>query len=252
MLPMLGLSLGVDLPCVQPLGLWVPSVGLSSWLLLLLSSPLLSMYLLWTFWMAHPGYLPLPKTYFRCCISPWKSYGLVQTVLTLCGRVPMTLYLAEILWRLSHCKYWSVLVGLGYTVIDKELSAWDLTKVSRNRTDPFSWLPSTVNLIAGSILLISSKNNCLWDCCWMTKVSSTNLSQYLGGGGRLESFSLKMFQVQVCHFRAYWRPHSCAFNLFIKLVLKREVSIVQTEPQKFNDVLYWQYWPVPQGVILFK
>ena len=59
-LPMLGLSLGVDLPCVLLPGLWVPSVGLSSWLLLLLCSQLLLTYLLWTFWMAHPGYLHLP------------------------------------------------------------------------------------------------------------------------------------------------------------------------------------------------
>ena len=64
----------------------------------------------------------------------------------------------------------------------------------------------------------------------MTKVSSTNLSQYLGGGDRPESFSLKMLHVQVCHYRAYKGPHSCTFTLFIKLVMKREVSIVQTEP----------------------
>ena len=31
------------------------------------------------------------------------------------------------------------------------------------------------------------------------------------------------------------------------LVLKREVSVVQTEPQKFNNVLYWQYWQVVSG-----
>ena len=28
-------------------------------------------------------------------------------------------------------------------------------------------------------------------------------------------------------------------NLFIELILEREVCIMQTEPQKFNDVLYW-------------
>ena len=119
---MLGLSLGVALLCVLPLGLWVPSVRLSSWLLLLLSFQLLSMYLLWTFWMAHPGYLHLPKASLRCCISFWKSSGLQQTVLALWVRVSMTLYLAERLWWLSQCMYWSVWVGMWYTVIDKKFS----------------------------------------------------------------------------------------------------------------------------------
>ena len=73
----------------------------------------------------------------------------------------------------------------------------------------------------------------------MTKVSSTNLSQYLWGGGRPESFSLRMLHVQVCHYRAYWRPHNYALNLFIELIFERKVSIMQTEPHKFDDVLYW-------------
>ena len=176
----------------------------------------------------------MTKASFRCCISLWKIYGLVQTVLALCVRVPMTLYLGERLWLLSHCKYWSVWVGLWYTVMDKELSASGLTKVSRKGIDPFSWLHSTVNLIAGCILSIWSKNNCLWDCWWMTKVSSTNLSQYLGVGGRLENFSLKMLHVQVCHFRAYQRPNSCTFNLLTKLILEIEVSIMQKEAQEFQ------------------
>ena len=154
------------LPSVFLLGLWVPCAGLPSWLLmlLLLSSQYLLIYLLWTLCMAHLGYLHLTKASLRCCISLWKSSGPVQTVLALCVRVPMTLYLAERLWWLSHCKYWSVWPGLWHTVMDKELSASGLTKVSRKGIDPFSLLSSTLNLIVGSILLIWSKNNCLWDC----------------------------------------------------------------------------------------
>ena len=38
----------------------------------------------------------------------------------------------------------------------------------------------------------------------------------------------------------------------IEFILEREVCIVQTELQKFNDVLYWQYRPVMQGIILFQ
>ena len=73
----------------------------------------------------------------------------------------------------------------------------------------------------------------------MIKVSSTNLNQYLGVGGRLESFSLKILYVQIGNYGAYWRAHSHSFNLFIEFILKRKVSIMQKEPQKFNDVLYW-------------
>ena len=63
----------------------------------------------------------------------------------------------------------------------------------------------------------------------MTQVSSTNLKQYLGGGGRVKAFPLKILHVQVSHYRAYWRPHSCVFHLLIEFILKREVCIVQTE-----------------------
>ena len=60
----------------------------------------------------------------------------VQMVLALWVSVPMTLYLADRLWWLSHCKYWSVCVGLQYAVMDKELSAKGVTKVSRKGIAP--------------------------------------------------------------------------------------------------------------------
>ena len=103
------------------------------------------------------------------------SSGSVQTVLALWVSVPMTLCLAERLWRLSHCKYWSVCVGLQYTVMDREPSACSVIKVSRKGIAPFPWVPSIVNLIAGSTLFICSRNSCLLACCWMTQVPSTNL-----------------------------------------------------------------------------
>ena len=169
--------------------------------MLLLSSGLVLIYLLWTLHMVHPGDLHLSKASLRCYISLWKSSGPVDTVLALWVRVPITLYLIERLWWLSHCKYWSVWVGLQYILMDKELSASGLTKYQGKGLIHLLGLPSTVNLIAGSILLIWSKTNCLWDCYWMTKVSSRNLNQYLWGGGRPEGFSLKMLHVQVCY---YW------------------------------------------------
>ena len=133
-----------------------------SWRLLLLEfSWLLFKNSLCTLLMAQWGYLHFTKAFLRCCSSPWRSSGPVQTVLALWVSVPMTLYLADRLWWLSHCKYWSVCVGLQYTVIERELSACSVMKVSRMGMAPFPWVPSTVNVIAGSILLIWSRNACL-------------------------------------------------------------------------------------------
>ena len=81
-------------------------------LMLMLSFWLLLMYLLCTLFMAQCGYLHLTRASLRCYNSFWKSPGLVQTVLALCVSVPMTLYLADRLWWLFHCRYWSVWVHL--------------------------------------------------------------------------------------------------------------------------------------------
>ena len=147
----------------------------------LLSPQLLLINLLWTLLMAQGRYLHFTSTSLRRDNSLWSGSGLVQTVLALCVRVPMTLNLADKLWWLSHCKYWSVWVGLCYTVNERELSASGVTKVWRKGIPPFLWEPSTVNLIGGSMLLTCSRNPCLSILCWMTHVSSTNLYQYLGG-----------------------------------------------------------------------
>ena len=109
--------------------------------------------------MATLGYLHLTSASLRCCNSSFKSPGVVQTDLALWVSAPMTLYLADRLWWLSHCKYWSVWVGLWYTLILRELSASGLTKVSRKGIAPFSWLPATAHFIPsvvyGCALLVS-------------------------------------------------------------------------------------------------
>ena len=141
---------------------WVPT---SSWILL--SSWLLKI-LLSTLSMAHLGYLNLVSALLRYCNSLVRSSGQVQTTLALWVSVLTTLYLAARLWWLSHCKYWSVCMGFLYTVLRKGIV-------------PFSWLPSTVNLIVGSILLIWSRKFCFWSSLWITNVSSIYLIQNLGG-----------------------------------------------------------------------
>ena len=42
-----------------------------------------------------------------------------------------------------------------------------------------------------------------------------------GIGGRLESFSLKIFHAQIGHYGTYWRPHSHPFNLFIEFIFEK-------------------------------
>ena len=93
----------------------------------------------------------------------------------------MTLYLAEGLWWLSHCKYWSVWVGVQYTLVHNDLSANGVTRVLRKGIAPLPWVPSTVNLIAGSMLLMWFRNAWFGACFWMTLVSSTNWYHTWGG-----------------------------------------------------------------------
>ena len=160
-------------PCCGCWSLLLVGLLLVSWILLsLASSQLPFKNLLCTQLMSQWGCLHLTKTFLRHWSSLWGSPGPVQTVLALWVSVPMTLSLADRLWWLSHCKYWSVCVSLQYNVIERELPACGVIKVSRKGMAPFSWVSSTVNLIAGSILLIWFNNACLWTCCWMTHVSS--------------------------------------------------------------------------------
>ena len=132
---------------------------------------------------AHLGYLHLVRAFLRCSFSCWSNSGLLHTVEALWDRVWITLNLAERWWWLCHCKYWSVCVGFLYTVMDRVPSASGLTIVSKKGMDPSSLLSSTVNLIAGSTLLMCWRKSCLLASLWMTKVSSTYLCHNLGGGG---------------------------------------------------------------------
>ena len=57
--------------------------------------------------------------------------------------------------------------------------------------------------------------------------------------GRLEGFPVKMLHIQTGNYGADWWPHHHSLNLLIEFILKWEVCIMQTEPQKIYDVLYW-------------
>ena len=68
----------------------------------------------------EPFFPPCPKplgifawvrAFLGCSFSCLSNSGLLHTVLALWERVLITLNLAERLWWLSHCRYWSVWVG---------------------------------------------------------------------------------------------------------------------------------------------
>ena len=131
---------------------------------------------------AHLGYLHWVRAFLVCSFSCLSNSGLLHTVLALWERVLITLNLAERLWWLSHCRYWSVWVGFLYTVMDRPPFSSGFTMVSKKGMEPSSLLSSTVNFMAGSTLLTCWRKSCLLTSLWMTKVSSTNLHQNLGGG----------------------------------------------------------------------
>ena len=114
-----------------------------TWLLFVLgwlscSPRLLLRTLFCTLLMAQVGYLHLPIAFLRCLSSFWRSSGSVQTVFVPWVSVPMTLYLADRLWWLSHCKCWSVWVGFQYTVMDREASALQFYWRIKERYSPIS------------------------------------------------------------------------------------------------------------------
>ena len=127
------------------------------------------------------GILALGESFPEVFLSCLSNSGLLHTVLALWERVLITLNLAERLWWLSHCKYWSVWVDFLYTVMDRPPFSSGLTMVSKKGMEPSSLL-STVNFMAGSTWLMCWRKSCLLTSLWMTKVSSTNLCQNLGGG----------------------------------------------------------------------
>ena len=131
---------------------------------------------------AHLGYLHWVRALLRCSFSCLSNSGLLHTVLALWERVLITLNLAERLWWLFHCRYWSVWVGFLYTVMDRPPFPSGFTIVFKKGMEPSSLLSSTVNFMAGSTLLMCWRRSCLLTSLWMTKVSSTDLHQNLGGG----------------------------------------------------------------------
>ena len=156
MCPLVGLPPGVLDAWLLLLVPLVPCAVLPTWLLPFSSQfPFITLF--WTLLMAHLGYLHLASASLRCCSSSFRSSGVVQTDLALWVSVPMTLYLAASLWWLSHCKYWSVCVGLQYTLMLRELSASGMTQGIKKWNSPifpdYLWQDNFTRLIKESIFI---------------------------------------------------------------------------------------------------
>ena len=150
---------------------------------------LLLLFCFWVFFfcftlcMAHEGYLHIVNASSTYVNFSFFCSWLEQMLFALCNKEFITLYLLAIEWWLSHCKYWFVWVGFLYMEVDKLPSSSTVTRVSRKGSDPSALVFSAVNWIFSSIPFKCWKNSSLYAVSRMTKVSSTNLFQRLGGCG---------------------------------------------------------------------
>ena len=181
--------------------------------------------------MAHLGYLDLSRASLRCCNSSFRSSGEVHTTLALWVSVPMTLYLADRLMMTIPFKYWSVWMDFVINFYAKVVVCLWFDQGIKKRDSPIFLIIydselysriNTVNMIQKKFFM-----GLLFDDPYVIHKPILKPREV---GGRPEHFSLKMLHVQVSYCRAYWWPHSHPFHLFIEPNLKREVSIMQTEP----------------------
>ena len=153
------------------------------------------------------------SAFLRCSNSFVRSSGMLNTTLALWARVLYTLFLAVMKGLLSKCRYWTV------CVLDSCRLWWEccclvpcVTFVSRNGMEPSDPGSCTVNCMLGSCELMCCRSCWLCSVFWMTRVSSTNLSQRLGVEGRLEGFGFKLFHEQVGYEGASGGTHGCSMR----------------------------------------
>ena len=134
-----------------------------------------------TLLMAYVGYLHFLRAWHRWSSSFCNSCGSEHIVLALCYRVPATLYLEEMVWWLSHCKYRSVWVGFLNTDVLRLPSSFGVIKMSRNGMDPSSLTSLQVNLMFWWMELRYCRKLFLSSFLIMVNVSSTNPFHKAGG-----------------------------------------------------------------------
>ena len=89
---------------------------------------------------------------------------------------------------------------------------------------------SAVNCMCGSKELVCCKNRWLCSTFQIKKVSSTYLSQSLGGWGVELRPWFQTFHEQVSYNKADGGTHGCIMDLFIILTLEEEIGILDRIP----------------------
>ena len=170
---------GVDV-WLLPLEVLVSCDVLPAWVLLLpLSSQLSFISLYCALFMAHLGYLHLTKASLRCCNSLLRSSGVVQTVSALWVTVSERKIMMIIPLQ--------VLVSMGWFAIHlyaKGTVCLGFDQGIKKRDSPILLITFDSELYTWIYTVYIIQKSCLWACCWMTQVSSTNLYQNLGGEGQ--------------------------------------------------------------------
>ena len=90
--------------------------------------------------------------------------------------------------------------------------------------EPSSLGSSHAKWILSSMEFMCSRKASFCVFWMMVKVSSTNLFQSVGGWCCGQGFGFKVFCEQICHYRAYGRPHSSSFDLFMHLSLEGKIG----------------------------
>ena len=103
------------------------------------------------------------------------------------------------------------------------------TTVSRKGRVPSWFGSSVVNYICGSCELMCCRSCLLCFACWMTKVSSTNLSNRWGLWGRAKGLNLELFHEQVGNKGPNRGIHSSTMDLFIIISLEEEVCAFEAK-----------------------
>ena len=106
---------------------------------------------------------------------------------------------------------------------------------TRNQMEPSLPGSSTVNCMLRSCELMWC-SYLLCSVLWMTRMSSTNLSQRLGVGGSAKGFDFKLLHEKVGNEGADGGTHGCTMNLFIVLTLEEEVGVFSNLKQSSTTI----------------
>ena len=117
-------------------------------------------------------------------------------------------------------------------------SSSGVISMSRKGMELSSLVSSCVKWMLSSIEFMCSRKASFCVPWMMVKVSSTNLFQSVGGRCCGQGFGFKIFHKQICHYRAYRRPHSSSFDLLIHLSLEGKIGGSKAKFKQTGDLFH--------------